>query len=284
MCFFDNNKIDTFKEGMEHVERLRPISPAIYNAARVNERPIPSIEPILQSDADTDTENEHNEPENEPVDQIPASDPSHVSQNDIKPVINIDGEDLIAFEVLFNDDDDSASSDPIENDPLAVSQDEENNGLPNDDSVSSEPRQSFSNGIRFESTRNCATKTVDNSIQIENVEENHANDSNQDKLAEEIIHNESADGREVAQAQARAQVVANTRHLLLHGQKVVVDEDLEFMHIPGQDLQARQYTPTYETKSNDELCGHTPFKQNVCDYFVFNANTQNDNDNLIISR
>ena len=58
------------------------------------------------------------------------------------------------------------------------------------------------------------------------------------------------------------------QQVLLNGENVVVDEDVEYLHIPGQQLQAIQCEPKYQTKANDVLCGNRPFKENVRDSII----------------
>ncbi|XP_031634223.1 uncharacterized protein LOC116347669 [Contarinia nasturtii] len=51
-------------------------------------------------------------------------------------------------------------------------------------------------------------------------------------------------------------------NVLANGETVVVDDELEFIHIPGQILKALEFQPVYQTKANDELCANTPYKEN----------------------
>lgn len=81
---------------------------------------------------------------------------------------------------------------------------------------------------------------------IENVTGSQCNESHNDALNEETIKN----------------VGANDQHV--QWEKVVVDIEVEFVHILGQKLQAIESQPTYRTKVIDELCGKNPFKENVC--------------------
>lgn len=62
------------------------------------------------------------------------------------------------------------------------------------------------------------------------------------------------------------QIDANLREVLLRGQKVVFDGDLEYIHLPDQELQPME--ATYETKANDALCGNIAFKCIVCILFI----------------
>lgn len=42
-----NNVLDRFEDGLAHAERLRQILPPVYNSARLNEQPVPSINAMI---------------------------------------------------------------------------------------------------------------------------------------------------------------------------------------------------------------------------------------------
>lgn len=307
------------------IERKRRMLPAIYNAARVVEQPIPSIEPV-ESDEEMTNENvdsiasEQNtsgqeesletlfseivddstsvaasesdgEATNEDVgsvdvssEQITISQEENVEQNvleennnslreDIKPTV--DEEDLAAFDNLFGDDRQSPTQAPNDNDSIASSGNldiEPSTASLNGENYSSSVLQeSFLRSIRIESTR----------IVVENVDEDQPNSVNNqnditrvdeakdDELDTTRSRNNEAtaeddDGSHIDQEERiKEKIAANLREVLLRGQRVVFDDDLEYISIPDQQLQAIQNKPTYRTKANDQLCGNQPFKESV---------------------
>lgn len=102
----------------------------------------------------------------------------------------------------------------------------------------------FNIGVRIESTRNDAL--VENSEQF-------AADGNENNS------NLPVNDEEVARSQ---QIAENVKKVLLFGEKVTVG-DIEFIHLPGQILKPKEFKAMYEVKSNDLLCGKTPFKELV---------------------
>lgn len=98
-----------------------------------------------------------------------------------------------------------------------------------------------------------------------NVAQLHANNSNGSINSEENIAADQTNGNNASQMneQARlAQIDANVEELLTHGQKVVYDDEVEYIHMPEQQLKAIERLQ-YRIKSNDILCGNKPFKENV---------------------
>lgn len=64
-------------------------------------------------------------------------------------------------------------------------------------------------------------------------------------------------------AERTRQINENVANVLLHGQKVVVSGEVEYLHIPNQELKPIKCVPEYDVEVNDLLCGNKPFKQHV---------------------
>lgn len=99
---------------------------------------------------------------------------------------------------------------------------------------------SFTEGIHIESTPVSGEIRDDQSNEIVPLEE---------------AHNENSVNQEIEK---------NVQLVLKYGVKVVIDADVEYLHIPSQVLKPKE--PTYDVKANDILCGNIPFKELV---FVF---------------
>ena len=67
----------------------------------------------------------------------------------------------------------------------------------------------------------------------------------------------------------KKQIEENLREVLLRGQTVVIDDELEYISIPDQQLEAIRCEPVYQIKSNDQLCGNKPFKPKVSENVSF---------------
>lgn len=163
---------------------------------------------------------------------------------DVKPIIEVDGDDVIAFERLF---DFNASVGSNEVDPLAVEERQENVETNENANDSSELRDSFPKAIQFESTRIDADEQRDTNSSNETMKTANDDQSSND--------NDNTEDEERLR-----EIEANAEYVLRHGQKVIVDNDVEYMHIPNQLLQAIESAPMYEVKANDLLCGNKPFK------------------------
>lgn len=294
---------ENFESAMMHAERLREQIPEIYNPARVRERPFPPVvaeeyaQPIgNESEAHADSENEEKvDDENEQLNNIERPEQIFVDntqeEEDVKPNVTVDEEDLAANNDLFNNTQSNAGSDSEEIDPLASEQFE--NG--SNHSVSAELSKSMFNSVQIRSsppidaiessTIDTVTANVDvvsgenndtfsdESVRTEQVDAtNHENQidivnagQNDSKFIEETTttdqSRENNDAQENEQARL-AQIEANIHELLVHGQKVVIDHEVEYIHMPEQQL--RGIGCIYRVKSNDILCSNKPFKENVC--------------------
>lgn len=129
----DNNVLDRFENGLAHAEHLRRILPALYNPARLNEQPIPSVNAITniqEEDEDNLARNieplefDHNKGKNHA--ELAQNDTSNDSIDGRVPIghtvepengasdlkiehfeeVVMDPDDLIAVDNLFADDDD----------------------------------------------------------------------------------------------------------------------------------------------------------------------------------
>lgn len=298
-------KTDTFEEAMSRANRLRDQLPAVYNPARVHERPIAPTQ--LVENEEERTENEHvddfdgeeeeqvntsvdmpeecienarepqipptehincdDEVDSTPVEQNESSTTSYISEEgidssqiDLKPTHLVDSEDLAAFDHLF--DCHSTSSVTNEVDPLA-SNDLNNSSDANASNTenqmdSSEPQNVSGNSAAFlvENVQNGSVTSV-----------NGSNESaNADTLAvvhrDEQRHDDEANEQLVEEDARNEQIAANVLDLYMRGERVVLEDDLEYMYMPGQKLLAIENEP-YRMKANDCLCGNRPFKETV---------------------
>lgn len=258
---------------MVSIERKRRLLPAIYNAAREMEQPIPSVAPI-----DRDNEATHENYDEGVSDSMSGPDESvsegveNVSSEDVKPIV--DAEDLAAYDDIFGDNHE------------AVNENDTSDSSEQQDSAASCSvlQESFMRSIRFESTR-ASNVPTNNAEPTKPNNEMGAVETNGDDLDEPIATqnqrdevygdvgalNDNTDESNVAEdgdmsddERARKhQIEENLRKVLLYGETVVLDEELEFISIPEQELKAIQCEPKYRTKSNDQLCGNIPFKENV---------------------
>lgn len=133
--------------------------------------------------------------------------------------------------------------------------------------------------VEFESTRISA---------IENASQNNLNDescNNNDKNNEVLRRMDMEMNRfsavenndEVTDEQANAtqieaenrKIEENLKKVLFYGEKVVDAEDVEYVHLPNEELKPMQCTPTDEVKAKDVLCGNKPFKEFVRFIFYF---------------
>lgn len=279
------------------IAQKRQLLPATYNAARELERPIPLIAPIENND-----ETDENDDSISATTEHDASHEGSLQENDFDAVDNfpdadikptVDADDLAAFENLFGDDYQVPSGTVNDNDAFDSSENQ-------DSTVSSSVfQESFLRSIRFESTRasappaNNVEPNNQNNVRIDgtaagdisepNIVKNRSDKAaNGDAMTSDDIgepnsaQNESDNasngddttsddiGEKAEEESRKKQIEANLREVLLRGQTVVLGDDLEFISIPTQQLQAIQCKPEYRTKSNDVLCGNHPFKENVC--------------------
>lgn len=255
---------DNFEAAMQKVERNRPQMPAIYNEARVNERPVPRAELSAdeingQSDEEREelqstffdsaelSADEINEQRDEDNDDLQSTFFDSVEldavEEDIKPVIG--DEDLAALNGLFEEPDSN------QRDPLAVDDSEQGNVESNGPSIDlSRGTASFINEIEHESTR---IDAVENSIP----------NGLSHELSEANIENEEAN------VEREREIAQNARRVLLYGRKVVFDEDVEYISIPNQKLQPIKDEPKYQVKNNDLISGKKAFKEYVIFSFTF---------------
>lgn len=261
---------------MQRVNRLRQQLPAVYNCARVHELPIPPVETVetVEELAGGDDQNESDTASNLSEEEIATIEHVEVdeggdnsaaetstelnengiainsSQIDTKPVLLIDGDDLAAFDNLFDYNGQSSTDNEV--DPISLNIHENVNASANESGIENEERGLIEN-----------THETDDVVDTEN-EESAANDELNS------AENNDAEARE-------AEIAANVQIVLMYGENVVIDEDLEYIHIPGQILQAMQSEPEYKTKSNDALCGNRPFKETVNGDRAFLVPNGNDN-------
>lgn len=256
--------------------RLRPVMPAIYNPSRLSERPIPRAELTIDvqngqmsqssltssvcSDAAAAV-NENDQVQEDLQTTYYDLENSYEMNNqeeiDAKPVVDV--EDIAALGDLFNENENDGSEEVQQ---LAIT---EGNANTNDhfERLTDIPN-SFGKTIACESTRisanvNLTSGGVQNDTDDAN--ENLNDNAQADPNGGNDASNENANANEI-DARKR-QIDENVANVLLYGKKVVVNEEVEFIHIPGQDLQPIKDEPKYEVKSKDLLCGNKPFKQYV---------------------
>lgn len=297
---------ETFEAALAHCNRLREKMPAVYNRARLHEHPIPPTTFVthqemhandnnnvslqtsassLERNEDLDStwfdsaESQNLEPVHVYLEQNSngrqqanlqptlniSGELANLDQVDIKPVIALNGEELVAFENLFNE---SAISD--ESDPLALT------------------------NVEFESTRNSAIENaVQNAVVVEPSRSNDENDEalshddldqndvaeqqsfanheNNNKSPEKSSNNDTDKNDAKKEEERQRRIELNLQTVLLFGAKCVVDADLEYIHLPNQNLRPFDYISEYQVKTEDVLCGNKPFKQHVC-FIVFKQN------------
>lgn len=257
---------------MKHCERLREKLPPVYNHARLNQQPIPPVEFVdhelnnsIENAVEDAVENavDENEIGNVGIadgestwfDSNESAQLNNSEEMDVKPIIVVDGEDVIAFERMFNFD---ASVGSNNVDPLAIEEQQENVGS-NDDSNDSS--YSFCKTVQFESTRIGSDTRVENiaEMAVAAGQQSDTNSTN-DTMKTACDDQSNNDNDNTEEEERLREIAANAEYVLQHGQKVIVDNDIEYMHIPNQLLQAIESAPTYEVKANDCLCGNKPFK------------------------
>lgn len=159
--------------------RLRPMVPVVYNTAHTTEQPIPRAEfTIDENESVSETSSltsEFQAPDTAAADEnyelqddsqstwFDSGELNVSAQVDVKPVVHVDGEDLHAFEVLFNEDQTETATN-VDVDPLAINEGDQENANANEhtnDSTSTIP-QSFISAIVFESTRARANEVANN--------------------------------------------------------------------------------------------------------------------------
>lgn len=294
MILFEKINTETFESAMMSIDRKRRFLPPIYNAARVLERPIPSIEP---TESDEESIGETTGSDGASMERNTIGSGGHLqtnvseselivssSQVEVKPII--DEEDLVAFDNLFSDDHQITSQDRNTGSPDSNENQQTASSL-NDENISSSVLQeSFMRSIQFESTRVTSTQADENVVEsafvADDIETNSTeNQNNQTLIGEtttdyelntdenrnDATFTDEAFNVDDSQSQdkeaQKKQIEVNLREVLLRGQTVVIDDDLEYTSIPDQQLEAIRCKPVYQTKSNDQLCGNKPFKSNV---------------------
>lgn len=260
------------------IDRKRKFLPPVYNAARVLERPIPLIEPLNNDDESSSGSSNADEStaqttayDQEESTQSQAFEQIQIS-HETKPIIT--EEDRAAFDDLFGD------GHPIEgssvNDDCASNESTES--LIEASISGSVLRESFMRSIQAESTRiNVPNNAAISDANVENVSA-HTNVgassdgvTNNDGTHAVVTQNNdiaTPSGDDVLPTKEQ-QIEANLREVLLRGTVTVIDDDLEFISLPNQQLAAIASEPTYQIKANDLLSGNVPFKSYVSFFKCF---------------
>lgn len=257
---------------MQKAEGFRPQMPALYNEMRERERPIPRAELSTNAINVGDENNEHEEQEELETTFFDSRE-LNSSTIDVKPVI--DDENLAAFDILFEEtvanqldplaNNSGGPEEADSNNPSAILStasetlsneiDDEQEIAKTQSAVFSEPIVSFDNVIEHESTRIDAIETVENAAH------------------NEMIHDDLSGISLEAEAQEREgererQIAINTQKVILFGEKVVVDDDCEFISLPNQKLEPIKDAPKYQVKCNDVVSGKKAFKEYVICIFI----------------
>lgn len=249
---------ETFEAAIQKANGYRPQMPAVYNAAREIEQPIPRVELTAVEINEQNNDEQDGEQENE-QENLEQNAPENVQEDvqttffdsielnsmevNLKPVIR--AEDIAALDDLFGE----GASNQI--DTLADDVQQENVDS-NTQSNVPQISESFGNGIVQESTRIDEVGFVQNATAPDEV--NVAN------VGDEVQQNEEERERQIAE---------NAQKVLLYGKKIVVDIDVEYISLPDQKLEAILTEPEYQVKTNDLLSGKKAFKQYVSNILHF---------------
>lgn len=231
-----HNETDTFGAAIKHCERLRPhaIHPN-YNQARIVEKPIPPTVFRERRNNETNENDESGDSNNSDTDDADSFDPPNNQSEQLDTTFYDSGE-MEPVHVYLPEQNSSVDKKPevVMNDEDIGALDDVFNGNSND----IDPLDM----VEFESTRISA---------IENASQNNLDDES---------CNNNDENNEVLR---RIAVEENLKKVLRYGEKVVVGDDVEYMHLPDEQLKPMQCTPTYAVKANDVLCGNKPFKEFV---------------------
>lgn len=216
---------DSFESAMMHAERLRERLPAVYNPARVQEKPIPPIvaeenEQVTDNDSAANSESEEQvDDENMQQTDFELPEQSFVEQEEnVKENIVVEEEDLIAFDDLFNGEPSDTHSGSNEFDPIANEQIEDGSNH----SVSAELSEAMFTSIQFESTPIDANSSA-NVVSDGNTEQVDAPNPNDSTFFDEstTVGSSNVDNESQMSEQVRlAQIDANVQELLVRGENV----------------------------------------------------------------
>lgn len=270
-----HNETDTFGAAIKHCDRLRPYAAEpTYNQARLVEKPIPPTVFCERRDNETNGNDESGDFNNSDTDDVDSFDPPNNHSEELDTTFYDSGE-MEPVHVYLPEQNSS-----VDKKPELVMNDEDNGAL--DDVFNGNSNDIDPNGmVEFESTRISAIASQNN-LNDESCNENNkvfrrmdleknrfTTVENNDVVTDEqanVTQNEAEnDGKDVRERQ----IEENLKKVLLYGEKVVVAEDVEYVHLPNEELKAMQCTPTYEVKANDMLCGNKPFKEFVRFIFYF---------------
>lgn len=268
----------SFDAAMGKVECDRPQSPAVYNVARLFEHPIPRFELSNNQIAGEQSNDEQAELQTTFFDSRELN----ASVEDVKPAIA--DEDLIALDYII---DHEIGLNEV--DPLAIGDQHKNKNVNSSDHQVGEndmltTSESFGNGIVHESSR-INSVDVPTNLVGNNAIHGHSSDANivaqnneevgvcqiveNVRLVEKNDAHDNSIGANVAAEMQKnddenvRQIAENVQMVLLYGQKVTYDDEVEYISIPDQKLNAILDEPTYQVKVNDLLSGKIAFKQYV---------------------
>lgn len=231
----------SFDLALDHANRLRPQMPALYNAARVNEMPIPSVCYIPSVRCAENTDDETHEEE--------LSSNENEAQCDVKQEsfeqVQLDAADISALNDIFSVDNDSIVDD-FDIEP--------NENIENEILSGAEPNNPLENNGNMELASDAIGST--------NVTDSDIHQQNENLENESVSHAEQNDslennGNMELASQATGSTNATTQKF---GDE---DEDLEFTYTSEADFLPHQVKDGYIIKLNDELTDYWPFKLNV---------------------
>lgn len=151
---------------------------------------------------------------------------------DVKPVFVF--QDIAAIDDCFNFDEGNQP------DPLDIE---------NDQAANFDRPSNFSSEVEHESTRN-----DEDLVQNDEIHDAHLN------VATETMPNQDTREKEIEQ---------NVQKLIRYGKRVFCDDEVEYISIPGQKLEAIKDEPTYQVKVDDLLSGKKAFKHYVTYFHVY---------------
>lgn len=140
------------------------------------------------------------------------------NSNDVKPIIVVDGADLIAFELMFEQDE--TENDMLAIDPLFIEMPGEQQ-----QNAGASTTGTFFNNVRIESTRIGANENTEPPHEEE--EEEIENEAEQFDIQTDLTSNRSDEKR-------LREINQNVAALAAKGETVVVYEDCEYTFLPDQ--------------------------------------------------
>lgn len=238
------SKTESFDEAKKYRDTFRSQKSAVYNAKRLVEQPIPSLEPE-EFDAENTLSNVENLPEkSQSVDEI---------ENAIETTVHNESS---STESAVHDDTqtelNSSQTNEMLCEPSQLDDDENNHEIEeyNRNETPSTHLDNVKNSFTPVQVDNDESLAIDGLFNAsENIGSNDAIDANSD--VSPSLENVILSANETASINSKGQVVV-TR---------IVDKDVECVYIYGE--RPVPLAPFYHIKLNDLVSGNIPFKENV---------------------